>query len=766
MPKRSLKSSEIGMIKAKQAFKKKGWTQEYLAVEAGLTSRQSVWKFLTGRPIESYVFKEICFKLDINWEEIADLPPEELEQELQSSQLQSKLEANNWVDIMRSQLDELIQIQCSTLQSSFDLTQPLLKEVYTNVNLLLEPNNQRWLEISDLQDSQVIIPRFSSTPVNQEIMPGMEVVAKHSKLMLLGKPGAGKSTFLQYIALQCSQGKYRRDLIPLFIQLRSFASDANDKEDFSFLNYILEQGKRCHLPRQEVMTLVEEGKFLVLLDGLDEITEKDNDKILEEINQFSQNFYKNSIIITCRSGSHKYHFRGFIYVELADFNQSQIEAFSQKWFIATAATQEEGQNKAEQFIQQLSRPENQPIRELGVTPILLNLICSVFKERSNFPTKRAKLYQTGLDILLKRWDQARGIQRDQVYRSLSLPDKIKLLCQIAATTFEQENYFFETDQVLEIIENYLQNISNNPTDLETLWLNSEAVLKAIELQHGILIERAKDIYSFSHLTFQEYLTARKIITNPNLESLEEDLQKLANHTTNVRWREVILLTASMLPKADILIKKIKEKVDCLVVEEPQLNQFLTLINQKVSSMELSYKPSAIRSFYFTLLQNRDLNLAVSLDVNLASMSNLSDELNLDVMLARAFTDSLAFLKDPDRKKLVNLCFALDLEPKFQLQSNFKKALEQIKSQLPDLENSQEGLQDWWQTNGSNWIEQFRLVLIEHRQIGHQWKLSQKQQQLWQQYYSANLFLIECLNSDCQVSSEVRKTIEETVLLLK
>jgi predicted NACHT family NTPase len=55
------------------------------------------------------------------------------------------------------------------------------------------------------------------------------------------------------------------------------------------------------------------------------------------------------------------------------------------------------------------------------------------------------------------------------------------------------------------------------------------MLKAIEAQHGILIERARGIFSFSYLAFQEYFTARKIAANHNLWALEQALGGLVNH---------------------------------------------------------------------------------------------------------------------------------------------------------------------------------------------------------------------------------------------
>ena len=52
-------------------------------------------------------------------------------------------------------------------------------------------------------------------------------------------------------------------------------------------------------------------------------------------------------------------------------------------------------------------------------------------------------------------------------------------------------------------------------------MDSEVVLKALEAQHGLLVERARGIYSFSHLTFQEYFTAREVVNNSAAQALEK-----------------------------------------------------------------------------------------------------------------------------------------------------------------------------------------------------------------------------------------------------
>ncbi|OUL25453.1 hypothetical protein BV378_15405 [Nostoc sp. RF31YmG] len=55
-------------------------------------------------------------------------------------------------------------------------------------------------------------------------------------------------------------------------------------------------------------------------------------------------------------------------------------------------------------------------------------------------------------------------------------------------------------------------------------------------------------------------------------------------------------------------------------------------------------------------------------------------------------------------------------------------------------------------------------MIKHRNIGHDWQFSEEQKELLQQYYDANQLLVDCLNSECYVSREVRQQIEKTLLL--
>ena len=101
-------------------------------------------------------------------------------------------------------------------------------------------------------------------------------------------------------------------------------------------------------------------------------------------------------------------------------------------------------------MQKLDLPENWQFRQLVITPLFLHLACWVFYGQEKFPAKRSEFYKQGLDLLLVKWDEARGIERDEMYQGFLLPQKLKLLSQTAAATFEQGQYFFEQ----RVIEHY------------------------------------------------------------------------------------------------------------------------------------------------------------------------------------------------------------------------------------------------------------------------------------------------------------------------
>lgn len=389
MAKRSLQASEEGIRKAKQAFKRKGWTQEYLAATVGLETRQPIWKFFTGKPIDRQAFNEICLVLDLNPLEISQNCTEDeithQEQPL-NTYMNFHLDIESLVKKLRSAQYERMQAQCGTVHI-LDIARPIgINELYVDVNILEEINSKRWVDINDLQTpDREQFERFGLGKVRQKRVSGQDVVLQYSKLMLLGKPGAGKTTFLQSLAINCNQGNFRPDCLPIFINLKNFAEDTRDLLQPSLVKYIHKYFAVFDITEQQIITVLSQGKVLLLLDALDEVAEQDSEILLKNLRQFIEIYHKNIIVITCRVAAQYYRFQGFTEVEIADFTKSQIATFANKWFLAVAKkSPAKAQSLARKFIQKLELAENVQILELASTPILLNLTCLLFQFVEDF----------------------------------------------------------------------------------------------------------------------------------------------------------------------------------------------------------------------------------------------------------------------------------------------------------------------------------------------------------------------------------------------
>lgn len=489
---RSLSCSPEGIQKAKKALIRYSLIQKALAEELEVT-RQPIGKFFRGKPVDRNLFVQICDRLDLEWEEIVVEPATEPEVSQDNS-----IDIDAIVQTVREKIKPLIQEHCGTMRV-LDTPQPIgLNDIYTSVNILEKITGQRRLGIDELleQSSSQDFDLFGLNRITEKRVPGLQAVEKYSKLMILGKPEAGKTTFLKYLAIQCIKGEFQAERVPIFITLKGFAEATNKP---GLLEYITEEAINPISFIQDVITY---GKALVLLDGLDEVREEDSDRILKEIRDFSDRFPNNHFVMTCRIAAREYTFEKFTEVEVADFNDDQISNFANNWFKDKAV-------KPETFIKRLE--DNNRIKELAASPLLLTLLCLAFEESGDFPADRSELYKEGLDALLKKWDAKRGIQRDQIYKKLSVQRKEDLLSKMALTTFEGSEYFFKQKVAEHYITEYIRNLPGANTDQEALQLDSEQVLRSIEHHHGLVVARAKRIYSFSHLTFHEYFTAREFV---------------------------------------------------------------------------------------------------------------------------------------------------------------------------------------------------------------------------------------------------------------
>lgn len=432
-----------------------------------------------------------------------------------------------------------------------------LDSLFVKVNILEEIPSRKFSKVDDLENIFDKDKRsFGLSTIKSK--PGLEIVNDFDKIILLGKPGAGKSTFLKHVVIKSVKKDDGLNFksIPIFISLKTWA----DKDENLF-DFLLDQFDICNLPDVKLflISLLKKGKCILLLDGLDEVQESKSDYIIQQIIDFSDKFDKNKFIISCRIAAYNHWFDKFKDVEIADFDKDQIKGFITNWYRNEPKIGAECWNKISLNVQLI---------ELARIPLLLTLLCIAYDENYDFDSNRSYLYQNAVEALLRKWDSTRRIKRNNPYASLNTEKKLSLFSNIAAKTFVKNKYFINEIGLINLIKKFIENIPL--FEKENLDIESNIILKTLEEQHGILIQRARNIYSFSHLTIQEYFTARYIVNHQGKGTIEELVK---NHSTDYRWIEVFQIVAGLLDDSDYLFLLMKKYFNNQLEDNPRAFKF-------------------------------------------------------------------------------------------------------------------------------------------------------------------------------------------------
>lgn len=694
MAKRSLKASQDGIIRAKRAFDLKGWTQEYLAAEVDLQTRQPVWKFFSGRPIERHIFIDICFNLDLDWEDIVDRTAFVTDAPAPAVAAEEGVNQGVEDDMagVRSHLITLAQTQCQLLELPLDLHQPMtLAQIYTDA--YLRPYQ-----------------RFGQ-PSSTSNVSAPSAIQPHSRVLVLGGPGAGKTTLLQHLALEISAGHLRAEgqtWLPVFLRLRQLALVPT--ADLNVQQYLNQRWLASGLSLAQIDHLWQQGQLWLLLDGWDELPSPQHRLVTQQIQTLLDTYPGLRVTLSGRSGGPMPQLNGLVTLELAEFTVPQIERFVQQWFVANNS--EQGVVMAQTCLEALHHPDNDRLREMALTPILLHLMCLVFYNSGQFPNQRSKLYQQALDLLLGQWDQQRGISRSQPLHQLSTVDLLGILCEVAARSFEQGSVVLDEAELLGLIARALAHRDPQPTTPERRWADSRAILQVLIEHYGMLSERELGSYAFAHLSFQEYLTARRWALTALDQQGQPDWAGLATHLSDARWREVIVLTFEMVSPAESLWQALWHQSQGYVASHPELSPWLAWAQTQAERSPIPYHPAALRGFYLGLRLNQGLDLAQALDARLAI--DLPTPLLLDQALTRLLHQGQQWLNAPTRQAGLDLVFAMDLHQRFALAEPFAHSLQQLQARLLDALEDQTDLVTWCDEFGADWLRSLSHTIATHR----------------------------------------------------
>jgi len=477
----------------------------------------------------------------------------------------------------------------------FGQTKPKpLQNIYTDVYVLDTPTAHNHTSQEEIADYLLESDRSFSFR-HGERKPIEELLSQGTKFIILGKPGAGKTTLLRHLALREAQpgcSEHHLGKVPIFVSLKQYANARKP-----LLDFIVEQFAVCRFPDASpyVEALLESGGALVLFDGLDEVMRGEESQpdqrgqVAEELEQFALRYSDCYVVISSRIAAINYTFHpNFIYLELADFAPDQVKQFVRHWFM-DEANPHESAALADQMLDELARPEHEGIRDLVRSPLLLTLLCLNYAKTGRFPAKRAEVYDEALDALLKTWDETRQIGRGTRYKELLLGRKRQMFAHIAYHAFVHNQILFTQADLETRLIAHLEDVPGLPDSID---IDCDAVLQETIAQHGIFAQQAHRLYSFSHLTFQEYYTAKYIVDDKSTDSQAI----LLEHITDGRWREVTLMTASLLPDATSFLDSFVAALLRLAASNPQLAATLQQIDKIAATLRAGYRRPATRLF--------------------------------------------------------------------------------------------------------------------------------------------------------------------------
>ena len=171
------------------------------------------------------------------------------------------------VEEVRERVRADIRERCGSIKIP-DVAQPIaLEAIYTEVNVLEQRAARQRKGLGDLQASafeEGSPNRSGSGKIKEERLPGLKAASQHRKLMVVGKPGAGKTTFLKYLAVQCIDGKFQKHCVPVFVTLKNFSEAPGD---ISLQGYIERQLAELKIDIACGQQLLDGMRVLLLLDG-------------------------------------------------------------------------------------------------------------------------------------------------------------------------------------------------------------------------------------------------------------------------------------------------------------------------------------------------------------------------------------------------------------------------------------------------------------------------------------------------------------------
>ncbi|MDX2231854.1 MAG: HEAT repeat domain-containing protein [Leptolyngbyaceae cyanobacterium bins.349] len=376
------------------------------------------------------------------------------------------------------------------------------------------------------------------TSKRYEVLAGLrEYAAQH--VLLVGKPGSGKSTALRRLlwedaqkALSEIENGQTDFTIPVLIELR-------DRREGSVVNWIQKALRRVTRDEAAIEDLLLEGRFLLLFDGLNEIPLPDIWSALDDF-QRDRDFSHNPRIFTTRELGAGSDLGIEKKLEMLPLTEPQMREFIELRL----------PGQSDRLLRQLK----DRLRELAETPLILQMLCDVVGDSPDgqLPQNRGELFRLEFAQRYEKFKPLRGRVSDRL--RLLTPKLLQHLAFVMTQGDPNPDPCQPTPSWLSIPKStaatllapYLANGELPSVESEVEML---AWIEAMLSHHLLQLATHPDEIEFRHQLFQEYYAAEKLLELLPILSDDELKQDYLNY---LKWTEAIILLVGFLDEASAL----------------------------------------------------------------------------------------------------------------------------------------------------------------------------------------------------------------------
>lgn len=333
------------------------------------------------------------------------------------------------------------------------------------------------------------------------------ITARTNYIILSGTGGLGKSMMMRHLLLDAIDNYERYKLLPIFVPLKDYTTDYKTLFDFIYEIFVSFEGNRGFVypgpygrqrdrnPLYELREIMESGRCMFLLDGLDEIKAAYRPTFERQLEMLMNGYRNNIFILSSRPYTN--------YVKFGRFSKMNLRPFTKDQSVALLNKLDMGQEEPlkQRFTKELDEYLFDEHKEFAENPLLLTIMLLTYKSHANIPVKMHSFYSRAYDTLFTEHDANKlGYRRE--YKTDLTQDKFaEYFDEFCFLSYQESNF------------------DPSPEECKAFFSDLEAVAEyqpkftwkdfMDDLTDSVcLMYEEGQKYHFLHRSFQEYFCAR------------------------------------------------------------------------------------------------------------------------------------------------------------------------------------------------------------------------------------------------------------------